>query len=134
MGKNVVMTETLVQKIAEHAAEKPDRTAVIFKKDELTYRELFARICSAGRLLQEMGIRPRDRVMYTSVSKTENTFVHFGIQYFYLCVLFDGIRSHDTRTFGADFNRFLSLAVELCNQTLHIEHDCRNVLLDAGHG
>ena len=81
MGKNVVMTETLVQKIAEHAAEKPDRTAVIFKKDELTYRELFARICSAGRLLQEMGIRPRDRVMYTSVSKTENTFVHFGIQY-----------------------------------------------------
>ena len=73
--------ETLVRKIAEHAREIPDQTAVIFKKDELTYRELYTRICCAGKLFREMGIRRGDRVMYTSQSKTETVYVHFGIQY-----------------------------------------------------
>ena len=73
--------ETLVRKIAEHAREIPDQTAVIFKKDGLTYRELYTRICCAGKLFREMGIRRGDRVMYTSQSKTETVYVHFGIQY-----------------------------------------------------
>ena len=73
--------ETLVRKIAEHAREIPDQTAVIFKKDELTYRELYTRICCAGKLFREMGIRRGDRVMYTSQSKTETVYVHLGIQY-----------------------------------------------------
>lgn len=45
------------QLIAEHAAKTPDRTAVIYEEQQLTYRELNLRANQVAELLQSYGIK-----------------------------------------------------------------------------
>ena len=75
------MIQTLVQRIAELAAVQPDKPAVCFKKDMLTYAQLFEQIKAAGSLLRKMGLQRGDRVLYTALSKPEAVVTLLGIQY-----------------------------------------------------
>ncbi|MBO7710252.1 MAG: AMP-binding protein, partial [Lachnospiraceae bacterium] len=67
MGESRQELVTLVTKVKEHAHIQPDRDALIFKKETLTYRELDERIAAAGELLAGMGIKKGDRVLFTAL-------------------------------------------------------------------
>ena len=80
-AKESAMQNTLISMIEAHAQQTPDREAVVFKKDVLTYAQLAARIAAAGRLLMGMGIQRGDCVLYTALSKPETVVTYLGIQY-----------------------------------------------------
>ena len=65
------MTEILVNRIMELAVRQPDKMAVAFKKEILTYRELAGKACGIAELLRKNGIGAGDRVCFSAVSKPE---------------------------------------------------------------
>ena len=74
------MADTLLHKVSELARQCPDKSAVIFKKETLTYAGLYARSCMAGQTLRRMGVREKDRVLFTALSKPETIVTYLGIQ------------------------------------------------------
>lgn len=70
---------TLVNRIYELAQSQPDKAAVIFKKERLTYQELYRRACAASQRLADLGVQPGDRVCYTVLSKPEMIVTYLGI-------------------------------------------------------
>ncbi len=75
------MFDTLIRRIFELAGSQPDKTAVAFKKDILTYRMLADKICAAGGALARLGVARGDRVLFTALSKPEMVVAYLGIQY-----------------------------------------------------
>lgn len=75
------MFDTLIRRVFELAGSEPDKTAVAFKKDSLTYRMLADKIRAAGVTLARMGITRGDRVLFTALSKPEMVTAYLGIQY-----------------------------------------------------
>jgi len=73
--------DTLVKRIEQHAKQQPDIIAVIFKKEQVTYAELWQKIVCVGSTLHGMGIQRGDRVVFTATSKPESVAVYLGIQY-----------------------------------------------------
>jgi len=67
---------TIPDLFAQSAGRVPERPAIIFREQRLTYRELRARAAGAARLLQGMGIRAGDRVLLMSPNLPE-----FGVGY-----------------------------------------------------
>ncbi len=74
------MTEILVNRIMELAVRQPDKMAVAFKKEILTYRELAGKACGIAELLRKNGIGAGDRVCFSAVSKPEMPAAYLGIQ------------------------------------------------------
>ena len=72
---------TLISMIGRHAVETPEKEAVVFRKDTVTYAQLAGRIACAGRQLKAMGIKKGDCVLYTALSKPETVVTYLGIQY-----------------------------------------------------
>lgn len=54
--------KTLVDFVSEHAQERPDAIAVIFKRRRISFRELDAKSDALARGLREEGVRAGDRV------------------------------------------------------------------------
>lgn len=75
------MFDTMIKRIEILAAEKGDSVALAFKKDQVTYSQLYSRIVSIGNTLAQMGIAKGDRVMFSALSKPEMVAVYLGIQY-----------------------------------------------------
>lgn len=75
------MFDTMIKRIEVLAAEKGDSVALAFKKDQVTYSQLYSRIVSIGNTLAQMGIAKGDRVMFSALSKPEMVAVYLGIQY-----------------------------------------------------
>ncbi len=75
------MYDTLINRISDLAKEQPDKMAVAFKSEQLTYRELMDKIRLVGSSLDEMEVRKGDRVLFTALSKPEMVAVYLGIQY-----------------------------------------------------
>lgn len=75
------MFDTLVNRISQLAVCQPDKLAVAFKKEQLTYRQLNERIILIGRRLAGMGVKRGDRVLFTALSKPEMVATYLGIQY-----------------------------------------------------
>lgn len=75
------MFDTLIRRVFELAGSQPDKTAVVFKKDSLTYRMLADKIRAAGASLAGMGVNRGDRVLFTALSKPEMVVAYLGIQY-----------------------------------------------------
>lgn len=74
------MIDTLLNRIKEFAEIQPDKQAVIFKKEQLTYRELYGKIQGIAKILKDEGIVRGDRVCFSAVSKPEMVAVYLGIQ------------------------------------------------------
>ncbi len=70
---------TLVNRILELAGETPDKAAVIFKKEKLTYLELARKAIGISEILKKEGIRSGDRVCYSAISKPEAVAAYLGI-------------------------------------------------------
>ena len=75
------MFDTLVNRILELSIEQPDKTAVIFKKEQLTYSMLAGKMKSIALKLKALGISNGDRVLFNAVSKPEMVAAYLGIQY-----------------------------------------------------
>lgn len=73
--------KTLITRIMEIVLDKPDKLAVAFKKEQLTYYELLEKIKSIGSCLANMGIQKGDRILFTTLSKPEMVATYLGIQY-----------------------------------------------------
>lgn len=75
-----MIMENLLNRLIKLAAACPDKKAVIFKEEYLTYRELGRRIAGmADRLVLE-GIAHGDRVCFSTVSKPEMVAAYMAIQ------------------------------------------------------
>lgn len=75
------MYQTIVQAVRAHAQETPDKLAVAFKKERLTYAQLAERMENmAGILAEEYQVRRGDLVMLSSVSKPEYIAAYLAIQ------------------------------------------------------
>lgn len=75
------MFDTLIRRIFELSDSQPDKTAVAFKKETVTYRMLAQKIRNIGANLAHMGIKRGERVLFTALSKPEMVACYLGIQY-----------------------------------------------------
>ena len=74
-------SQTLAGQILSLAQSQPQKPAVMFKKDTLSYKELAERIIRCGTFLSGLGIQRKDRVLFTALSKPEAVVIYLGIQY-----------------------------------------------------
>lgn len=74
------MHDYLVNRISWLAENTPDKLAVAFKTETLTYRQLMQRIRGIARLLKDEGVEPGDRICFTALSKPEMVATYLGIQ------------------------------------------------------
>ena len=58
---------------------QPEKTAVIFKTESLSYKQLYQKALAIGTQLRNMGIQAGDRVCFSAVSKPEMIAVYLGI-------------------------------------------------------
>ena len=73
--------DTLLRRVSELADSQPDKPAVVFKKERLSFAQLRDKAAAIGSALFAMGIRPGDRVLFTALSKPEMAAVYLGCQY-----------------------------------------------------
>ena len=79
---------TLAEAVLEHAEKQPDKTAVFFKKQAVTYGELAKRMKAAARIMKnKYGVSRGDRVFQgqhiAEAGNTGNSFgshIHFGVK------------------------------------------------------
>lgn len=72
--------KNLLNRLIDLSQLCPDKQAVIFKKEQLTYLELCEKIAGMASLLREEGIAARDRVCFSAVSKPEMVVAYMAIQ------------------------------------------------------
>lgn len=72
--------DTLVNRISELAEKQPDKIALAFKKEQLTYGQLFSKIIAVSEGLKELGVVKGDRVCFSAISKPEMVAIYLGIQ------------------------------------------------------
>ncbi len=75
------MYNTLIKRIFELAEQQPNKWAVVFKKEQVSYQQLAESIRRIGTRLTQMGIKKGDRVLFTALSKPEMVATYLGIQY-----------------------------------------------------
>ena len=75
------MVETLVERVAQLAHTQPEHLAVAFKKETLSYAQLWAHAVRTGKALAELGVKKGDRVLISATSKPEFVAAYLGIQY-----------------------------------------------------
>lgn len=75
------MYDTLVNRILFLEKKQPDKLAVGFKKEKISYWELAERMRLVAARLNGLGIRKKDRVLFSAVSRPEMAEAYLGIQY-----------------------------------------------------
>ena len=71
--------DTLFNRVKNLSETQPDKAAVCFKKECLTYKELFDVAYSMSVQLKEEGIKPGDRVAYSAISKPETVAMYLAL-------------------------------------------------------
>lgn len=74
------MNNTLVNRIIYLAHTNPDKLAIAFKKETLSYKELLLRIAGIAEQLKKENISLGDRICFTALSKPEMVVTYLGIQ------------------------------------------------------
>ena len=72
--------DNLFNRLIDLATVCPDKKAVVFKGEYLTYRELCRRIASMAEQLAKEGIEQGDRVCFSAVSKPEMAAAYMAVQ------------------------------------------------------
>ena len=75
------MSRFLTEHVLTLAQSQPEKPALLFKKEVLSYRELADRLVKCGAVLSGLGIRRGDRVLFTALSKLETVVIYLGIQF-----------------------------------------------------
>lgn len=71
--------DNLLNRLIDLSMACPDKQAVIFKEEQLTYRELCRRIRGMAEIIQAEGIAHGDRVCFTAVSKPEMVAAYMAV-------------------------------------------------------
>jgi len=74
-----VERKTIVEHVAEHAAETPDKTAVIEYNRTTTYRELFSMIKRYSQYLRNQGVRKGDIIVTRASQNLEYVVIYLSI-------------------------------------------------------
>lgn len=74
------MIDYLVNKIGLLAKQSPNKLAVAFKKDKLTYKELYEKSIGLSYVLRDIGLDKGDMVTYSALSKVEMVVYYLAIQ------------------------------------------------------
>lgn len=72
--------DNLFNRLIDLATVCPDKKAVVFKGEYLTYRELCRRIASMAEQLAKEGVEQGDRVCFSAVSKPEMVAAYMAVQ------------------------------------------------------
>ena len=75
------MFETLVNRICQLGDSQPDKLAVAFKQETLTYRELKQKMMDMASRIAELGVQKGDRVLFSATSKPEMVAAFLAVQY-----------------------------------------------------
>lgn len=75
------MKNTLVDAILSNAEKQPEKKALAFRNEILTYGEVAKKMVEAAAFLKQCGIRKGDRVVITAVSKPEYVIAFLAVQY-----------------------------------------------------
>ena len=75
------MFDTLICQIGKYAETQPDKLAAAFKKEQVTFGQLYRKIISVANMLNEEGVKAGDCVVFSALSKPEMIAVYLGIQY-----------------------------------------------------
>lgn len=73
------MIDTLVNRIIDLSDKQPEKLAVAFKEDRLSYRELALVGTAFSELLRENGVKKGDKVCFSAVSKPETIVIYLAI-------------------------------------------------------
>ena len=65
------MFDTLICQIGKYAETQPDKLAAAFKKEQLSYGQLYRKIISVAALIRQEGVKAGDRVAFSALSKPE---------------------------------------------------------------
>ncbi len=71
---------TLYERVRELAKSQPEKIALFFRKEQVSYQAFAERIGKAAAELRERGIRRGSRVLYTAVSKPDSFVLYLAIQ------------------------------------------------------
>lgn len=75
------MCQTLVEEVIEFAKQMPEKYAVCFRDEVISYQELKEKIERAAAVLQISGVKKGCRVLLTAISKPEYIIGLLAIQY-----------------------------------------------------
>jgi len=75
------MSQILAGQVLSLAKSQPQKPAVLFKKETLSYKELADQVIRCGTFLSGLGIQRKDRVLFTALSKPEAVVIYLGIQF-----------------------------------------------------
>lgn len=75
------MAQTLVEAVLNHAQTSPDKSAVCFRNEVLSYSDLATRVMNAAVILKEHHVIKGSRVLLTAVSKSEYVVGLLAIQF-----------------------------------------------------
>ena len=81
-------TMTLGQRVFENAESFPEKAAISFKTETVTYGQLKENILVSATNLLNLGVKPGDRVMINSVSKPETISAYLALRFIGASVIF----------------------------------------------
>ena len=94
------MFDTLADQIVKLGEIQPDKLALAFKKDRLTYGALRAKMLQVSGCMARLGVEPGDRLIISATSKPEMVAAYLAAQYLGAVVVFvDKNASDDNAVF-----------------------------------
>lgn len=72
--------DTLVKRIEELKELFPDKTAVVFGSEQLSYKQLYMKMKGISNILIKKGISPGDRIAFSAVSRPVMAALYLAIQ------------------------------------------------------
>lgn len=73
-----MVSDSIVAEIFAHSTMAPDKTALAYEKNSISYGELRRKIASAAGLLSDIGVAPGDRVILTASSRPSFIYGYFA--------------------------------------------------------
>ena len=71
--------DTLLNRICHHVKNNPEKIAVAFKKERLTYLRLGHKIWGVYTILRKYGVTEGDKVVFSTLSKPESVVIYLAL-------------------------------------------------------
>ena len=65
--------------LARAASQYPDLRVLIYKDQEITYKQLYDRVCAFAQVLKKQGVQPRDRVIICFENSPEFYIAYYAV-------------------------------------------------------
>lgn len=119
--------ETLVSKIIELADSQPDKIAVAFKKEQLSYVQLRDKMVDIAGRLCELGIVKGDLVPFSATSKPEMVATYLGIHYLGAVAVF--VDKNSSEENAAYIYKDVNAKMFFTDRAVKKHHECKTYSL-----